>query len=317
MSIETLAIVFVAISIGAFSKGLVGLGLPMISIPILAGFIGVEHAVVVMTIPVAASNLVIVWSYRRLAEMVPGLGLALACAAAGAALGAYGLVAFDERVLLWVMTVWLAVYLIYRSVKPEFRLAGRAARIASPILATAAGIAQGATGMSAPLIATWIHSYRLQAEAYVFGVSALFLSISGAHLIAVAGLRPVRPGTRTAGTVGADPGRHLRPPRHAHDATDQRQTVRPADHRPDRGDGTEAGVAADRGRLNRRARSGQPSQPALRRPSRKCSLSASCLYRNQMFSFSRYRGLRRLHASRLARAWSISPRWPRVAAISR
>ncbi len=187
MSIETLAIVFVAISIGAFSKGLVGLGLPMISIPILAGFIGVEHAVVVMTIPVAASNLVIVWSYRRLAEMVPGLGLALACAAAGAALGAYGLVAFDERVLLWVMTVWLAVYLIYRSVKPEFRLAGRAARIASPILATAAGIAQGATGMSAPLIATWIHSYRLQAEAYVFGVSALFLSISGAHLIAVAG----------------------------------------------------------------------------------------------------------------------------------
>ena len=187
MSIETLAIVFVAISIGAFSKGLVGLGLPMISIPILAGFIGVEHAVVVMTIPVAVSNVVIVWSYRRLAEMVPGLSLALVCAAAGAAFGAYGLVAFDERVLLWIMTVWLAVYLVHRSVKSEFRLAGRAARIASPILATAAGIAQGATGMSAPLIATWIHSYRLQAEAYVFGVSALFLSISGAHLIAVAG----------------------------------------------------------------------------------------------------------------------------------
>ena len=100
MSIETLAIVFTAISIGAFSKGLVGLGLPMISIPILAGFIGVEHAVVVMTIPVAISNVVIVWSYRRLAEMVPGLWLALGCAAAGAVLGAYGLMALDERLPL-------------------------------------------------------------------------------------------------------------------------------------------------------------------------------------------------------------------------
>ena len=187
MSIETLAIIFSAISIGAFSKGVVGLGLPMIAIPILAGFIGVEHAVVVMTIPVAVSNVVIVWSYRRHAEIVPGLWLALGCAAAGAVLGAYGLKALDERVLLWIMTFWLAVYLVHRAVKPEFRLAGRAVHIASPILATAAGVAQGATGMSAPVIATWIHSYRLQAEPYVFGVSALFLAVSSAHLVAVAG----------------------------------------------------------------------------------------------------------------------------------
>ena len=187
MSIETLVIVFVAISIGAFSKGAVGIGLPMISIPILAGFIGVEHAVVVMTIPVWISNLLIVWSYRRLAKLMPGLWLALICAAAGAILGAYGLVVLDERVLLWVMTIWLAVYLIHRAISPDFRLEGRAAQIASPILAASAGIAQGATGMSGPFIATWIHSYRLQAETYVFGVSALFLAVSSGHLAGVSG----------------------------------------------------------------------------------------------------------------------------------
>ena len=73
MSFETLAIILVAISIGAFSKGLTGIGLPTIAIPILAGFLGVEHAVVVMTIPVAASNVVIVWSYRRMWKMMPGV----------------------------------------------------------------------------------------------------------------------------------------------------------------------------------------------------------------------------------------------------
>jgi uncharacterized membrane protein YfcA len=187
MSLETYLIVFTAISVGAFSKGLTGIGLPMISIPILAGFLGVEHAVVVMTIPVAVSNLVIVWSYRRLAALVPGLGLALVCAAAGAVLGAYGLVVLDDRVLLWIMTIWLAIYLIHRAVNPDFRLEGRAARIASPILAAGAGVSQGATGMSGPVIATWIHSYRLQAETYVFGVSALFLAVSAGHLAGVSG----------------------------------------------------------------------------------------------------------------------------------
>ena len=187
MSIETLAIIIATISIGALSKGLVGIGLPTISIPILAGFIGVEHAVVVMTIPVAVSNVVIVWSYRRHAAMMPALWLALVCAATGAVLGAYGLVVLDDRVLLWILTIWLAAYLVHRAVDPDFRLSGRAARIASPFLAAAAGITQGATGMSGPLIATWIHSYRLQAETYVFGVSALFLAVSAGHLAAVSG----------------------------------------------------------------------------------------------------------------------------------
>jgi hypothetical protein len=187
MSIETLAIILTAISIGAFSKGLTGIGLPGISIPILTGFLGVEHAVVVMTIPVAVSNVVIVWSYRRLASAVPGLGLVVACAAVGAVIGAYGLVVLDDRVLLWIMVIWLAAFLIHRAISPNFRLEGRAARIAAPFLAVAAGIAQGATGISGPVIATWIHSYRLQAEAYVFGVSALFLAVSAGHLAAVSG----------------------------------------------------------------------------------------------------------------------------------
>ncbi len=187
MSIETLAVILAAISLGAFSKGLTGIGLPMISIPILAAFLGVEHAVVVMTIPVAASNVLIVWSYRRLAGLLPGLSLALACAAGGAVIGAYGLVVLDDRMLLWIMTGWLAVYLVHRALNPNFRLVGRAARIASPFLAAAAGISQGATGMSGPVIATWIHSYRLQAETYVFGVSALFLAVSSGHLAAVSG----------------------------------------------------------------------------------------------------------------------------------
>ena len=54
MTPESLVIIFCALSIGAFAKGMTGLGLPPVSIAILAVFFGVEHAIVVTTIPVGS-----------------------------------------------------------------------------------------------------------------------------------------------------------------------------------------------------------------------------------------------------------------------
>jgi uncharacterized protein len=187
MSFESFVVVFVAIGLGAFSKGVTGIGLPLIAIPIMAGFLGVEHAIVVMTIPVAASNIWLVWSYRKLVTSIASLPLMLAMAVAGTLLGTFVLATLDDRTLIYLLASWIGLYLINLTVNPNFRLEGRAARIASPILATCAGISQGATGMSGPVIATWIHSYKLESKTYVFGVSIMFLAISGTHVLAVSG----------------------------------------------------------------------------------------------------------------------------------
>jgi len=188
MSLESLIIVFVAIAVGSFFKGATGIGLPIIAIPTLATFLGVEHAVVVITIPTFASNILIVWRYRRMASGIPNLPLTLVLGTAGAISGAFVLASLTDTALLWLLVVWVGAYLINMTLNPDFRLEGRAATIMSPILAAFAGLSQGATGMSGPVIATWIHSYRLEAQAYVFGVSIMFLVISGAQTLAVSGI---------------------------------------------------------------------------------------------------------------------------------
>jgi hypothetical protein len=187
MSYEVLAIIILAIAVGSFAKGLTGIGLPIITIPILSGFLGAEHAIVVMTIPTFASNVWIVWSYRRLATNIPGLTAALVFAAAGTLVGVYILASLNDTALIWLLIVWIGLYLLNLAFNPDFRLEGRAAERASPVFAFCSGISQGATGIAGPLVATWIHSYRLQMEAYVFGVSIMFLCISGVHVAAVAG----------------------------------------------------------------------------------------------------------------------------------
>jgi len=186
MSYETLAVIVAAIAVGAFAKGLTGIGLPIITIPILSGILGAEHAIVSMTIPVFVSNIQIVWKYRKFMTTIPRLGPALICAVAGTLVGVYILASLDDRALIDLIIVWIGIYLLNLVFNPNFRLTGKAAVIGSPILATLAGVSQGATGMAGPVVATWIHSYRLEKEAYVFAVSVMFLFISGTQVAAVA-----------------------------------------------------------------------------------------------------------------------------------
>ncbi|MEX2453449.1 MAG: sulfite exporter TauE/SafE family protein [Rhodospirillaceae bacterium] len=185
MSIESFVIIFVALSIGAFAKGLTGLGLPPVSIAIIAVFFGVEHAVVVTTIPAAVSNMQIVWIARHRWKEIPYPWPALATAAVGVAVGTWFLANMEERLLTIVLTAWIAFYLLTVVFKLRIPADGGAARVLSPIIAGVAGVCQGATGMSGPLIATWAHAWGFVKETYVYATSLLFLSISATHVVGV------------------------------------------------------------------------------------------------------------------------------------
>ncbi len=190
MSVEEFVIVFAALSVGAFSKGLTGIGLPTITIPVLSGFVGVEHAVVVTTIPVAFSNIQIIWTWRARWKEIPNPWPALVAAAVGTSGGVWVLANFDDHTLTIIIICWIAFYLTTVLFNIKLRTDGKAIRFMSPVLGLAAGVFQGATGMSGPFIATWAHGWGFLKETYVFATSLMFLSISVSHVagVSVAGL---------------------------------------------------------------------------------------------------------------------------------
>lgn len=188
MALESLAVILAAIAVGSWAKGAFGIGLPIIAIPFLSTYLGVQHAIVVMTLPTFASNLWIVWRYRKMIVGIPHLVPSLVLGGVGTLAGAFVLASLDNRALIWLLIVWIAAYLLMLALKPDFRLEGAAARRAAPVMAVFAGLSQGATGISGPVVATWIHSYRLHGELYVFAVSIMFLAIAGVHFFAVSGI---------------------------------------------------------------------------------------------------------------------------------
>ncbi len=174
VDIYALAVVLAAMALGAFIKGATGQGLPQIAIPAIASLIGVEHAVVVMAIPGVVTNLALLWSYREHRGSTRDLPLLLATGTVGAVAGTILLKHLDARVLAVAVAVAVAAYTIVFVARPALRLTPEVTRIASGPVGLAAGALQGATGMSGPIMATYLHGYRMEKQAYVFTLTMVF-----------------------------------------------------------------------------------------------------------------------------------------------
>jgi hypothetical protein len=79
VSAASLAVIVTAMAVGAVVKGVTGSGLPTIAIPVMAGFLGVERAVVVMAIPTVVTNSWLLWEHRHHASGARDLPLMLGC----------------------------------------------------------------------------------------------------------------------------------------------------------------------------------------------------------------------------------------------
>ena len=183
-----LVVVILAIGVGAFVKGVTGTGLPQIAIPVMATVVGVERAVMIMAIPGIASNLWLVGTHRHTRHETRDLGVLLATGVVGALVGTVALTSVDGRWLSLVLAVVILAYVVVATRRPDLRLSPALTRFTSPPVGLLAGGLQGATGVSGPLLSTYLHGFALTPIAYVFSLSTLFLVFSAVQVATLAGL---------------------------------------------------------------------------------------------------------------------------------
>lgn len=177
MDVATLALVGLAIGAGAVSKGATGMGMPLIAVPFMAAFLGLQPAVAIMVIPTLISNIWQIWSFRayRSDTRMGFLGPMLPAVAVGVVVGTWFLTSAPERTLTLSLGILLLAYLALRLTRPSFIVAGKAAMLGALPAGLGAGMLHGATGISAPIGVTFIHAMRFERGPHVFAVSAMFL----------------------------------------------------------------------------------------------------------------------------------------------
>jgi len=183
-----LVVIVAAIAVGAFIKGATGGGLPQIAIPVMAAFIGVERSVVVMAIPGVVANGWLVWSLRAEARHTRDLPVMLAGCVVGAVAGTLALKGLDGRILAAALAVMIIVYILLATFRPGFTFSRRVTRVASPPVGIAAGGLQGATGISGPLLSTYLHGFGMPPRAYVFALSTLFCASALVQTVTLLGV---------------------------------------------------------------------------------------------------------------------------------
>jgi uncharacterized membrane protein YfcA len=173
-----LSIILIAMVVGGFVKGATGLGLPPIAIPVMASFLGVEHAVVIMAIPGVIANASLLWTYRSHLNRTRDLPAMLATGVFGSVAGTTLLTTLDDRILSLALASVIGLYVVVFLAHPSFSLRPTVTRYSSPPVGLAAGLLQGSTGASGPLVSTYMHALRLDKETYVLSVTTIFLVFS-------------------------------------------------------------------------------------------------------------------------------------------
>jgi uncharacterized protein len=188
VTLTALAVILGAVALGAFAKGLTGLGLPLIAVPVMASFLGVERAVVVMAIPTAVTNSWLMWEYRRYATETRDMPVVLLCGAVGTVAGVWVLTALDPRVMAGVLAAVIGVYIVVFLAHPALRLSPRVTRYLSPGVGVGSGVLQGATGISGPTVGTYFHGFRLPQGAYVLSITSVFQVFALVQIVVFASL---------------------------------------------------------------------------------------------------------------------------------
>lgn len=124
-----LAAVVAAFVGGALLKGVTGLGLPPVVLPVLTPLVGVEHAVAVLALPTVVGNGWLAWANRRARSENPWLAALALTAAVGGIAGAFLLTSVDERWLAVALVVLVVTMLATRVRRPHWRLSPAVARV--------------------------------------------------------------------------------------------------------------------------------------------------------------------------------------------
>ena len=168
-------------------KGVIGIGLPLITIPALSFFVGVPQAIAIMSLPILITNGYQAFASRELPDVARRFWPLLLTLIAGVVLGTSLLVTLDEQILYAVLGSAVIAFGLLNLLNPSFHLPARSELWLSPPIGFGAGVLGGLSNFFGPPIVVFLVALRLPREAFVAAVGLAFfvgaLPLSGLLLV--------------------------------------------------------------------------------------------------------------------------------------
>lgn len=179
-----LAAVFV---FGGVVKGVTGVGLPLMLVPLAAQFIPVPAAVALLSVPMVATNVTQAAEGGGTLAVVKCMWPILFLLIIGTVIGVHLLMTIDRHLLsltLGLAFLGLAVLLV---VMPRVRLSPAAARWGGPVVGLGAGVLGGMSAMFGPPMIAYLIGLGTEPDSFVKQMAVFALTAAVTMLLSLGG----------------------------------------------------------------------------------------------------------------------------------
>jgi uncharacterized membrane protein YfcA len=204
---DVLTIAWCAASLAAAGvvKGVLGIGIPLVSIALLSLMISVPEAVVLLPVPILVAN---TWQAFRGGHFRPAVRRfwpLIAALVAGTAVGALMLKRVDTDVLQIIIGSAVIVFALTSLTNPELRLPAGAERWAGALAGGLGGVLGGMSTLYGPPIIMYLVSLHLPKDQFVGFIGTLYLIGAIVLLVMLAGFRVMGPAELAASALATPP----------------------------------------------------------------------------------------------------------------
>ena len=154
-------------------KGTIGFGFPLIAIPLLSTILGPRVAVPVVAIPTLLSNVFLV-SRGGFSRATAPVAMVLVGIVLGTPVGAMLITALDPRSLSVLIGAAALVYALAAAFRLTVLVPPAVGMPAAPVVGLLAGLMGGLTGITSPLLASYLHLLRIEKREFVFWITVMF-----------------------------------------------------------------------------------------------------------------------------------------------
>ncbi len=168
---------FFALACGGFIKGALGVGTPLLTVPMMALVLPPQMAIAIMAIPVVVANL---WQFaqaERSTTVVRRFWPAFIAILVGTWIGVKILSVIDDRTLMVVVGIAVIAFAILQASHYRLHLADSAIKPAGLFFGGASGLIGGVCSFFGPMLIVYLISIRgLSKNQFVSSISFLYVS---------------------------------------------------------------------------------------------------------------------------------------------
>lgn len=164
-----------ALLAGGWIKGMIGVGLPMVAIPLMAAFIPVRDAIAIMYFPVLVTNLYQASQGGYFVSALKRFWPMMILIVAGTWFGAKTLVVIDTIWLEGIVGATVAGFSLINLLNPTFRIAARHELWLSLVIGIVGGFFGGLTLFVGPALIMFLVSLHVAKEEFIGTVGLVYL----------------------------------------------------------------------------------------------------------------------------------------------